>query len=91
MSGRRLHPPSGRVYHIKYNPPKKAGLDDMTNEKLIIRDDDKEKTVRKRLEIYDNQTKPIIDYYNKYEIVYTIDGKANINIIKNNIILKPNV
>ena len=85
MSGRRLHPSSGRVYHIKYNPPKEPGLDDITNEKLIIREDDKESTVRKRLEVYHSETKPIIDYYTNYNIVYNIDGNDTINSIKNEI------
>ena len=85
MSGRRMHPTSGRVYHIKYNPPKESGLDDITNEELIIRDDDKENTVRKRLQVYHEQTKPIINYYNHYDIVHTIDGEDTINIIKKKI------
>ena len=82
MSGRRLHPISGRVYHIKYNPPKKSGFDDITNEELIIRDDDRETTVRKRLEVYHNQTKPIINYYDSYNIVHTINGNNTIDLIK---------
>lgn len=63
MSGRRVHPGSGRVYHIIYNPPKVEGKDDVTGEDLIIRDDDTEETVRKRLAIYHEQTKPLVDYY----------------------------
>ena len=63
MGGRRVHPGSGRVYHVVYNPPKVEGKDDVTGEDLIIRDDDVEKTVRKRLGIYHDQTKPLIDYY----------------------------
>ena len=82
MGGRRVHPESGRVYHVKYNPPKKNGLDDVTNEKLIIRDDDTENTVRKRLEIYKNETEPIISYYNKHGIVHNINGESSIDIIK---------
>ena len=85
MSGRRLHPKSGRVYHVEYNPPKNLGIDDITNEKLIIRDDDKEDTVRKRLQVYHKQTKPIINYYNDYNIVHTIDGENKIDIIKKEI------
>ncbi|MEI5638849.1 MULTISPECIES: adenylate kinase [unclassified Pseudoalteromonas] len=65
MSGRRVHPGSGRVYHIVYNPPKVEGKDDVTGEDLIIRDDDTEETVRKRLAIYHEQTKPLVDYYSK--------------------------
>ncbi len=63
MSGRRVHPGSGRVYHLVYNPPKVAGKDDETGEDLAIRPDDQEDTVRKRLGIYHEQTKPLVDYY----------------------------
>ncbi len=63
MSGRRSHPESGRTYHIKFNPPKVAGKDDVTGEDLVQRDDDKEETVQKRLEVYHDQTKPLVDYY----------------------------
>jgi len=63
MGGRRVHPGSGRVYHVVYNPPKVDGKDDITGEDLIIRDDDTEETVRKRLGIYHDQTKPLVDYY----------------------------
>lgn len=63
MSGRRSHPASGRTYHIKFNPPKVAGKDDITGEDLVQREDDKEETVKKRLEIYHSQTKPLVDYY----------------------------
>lgn len=63
ISGRRIHQPSGRVYHIFNHPPKVAGIDDITGETLIQREDDKEETVRKRLEIYHNQTAPLINYY----------------------------
>ena len=63
MSGRRTHTASGRTYHVKHNPPKVAGLDDVTGEPLIQREDDKEETVRKRLEVYSAQTRPLVDYY----------------------------
>ena len=63
MSGRRSHAPSGRTYHIKFNPPKVAGRDDVTGEPLIQRDDDKEETVKKRLEVYSAQTRPLVNYY----------------------------
>ncbi|MFC3095140.1 adenylate kinase [Alteromonas sediminis] len=63
MGGRRVHPASGRVYHVVYNPPKVADVDDESGEALIIRDDDKEETVRNRLGIYHEQTKPLVDYY----------------------------
>lgn len=66
MSGRRSHPASGRTYHIDYNPPKIAGRDDVTGEPLVQRDDDAEETVRNRLSIYHNQTKPLISYYQEW-------------------------
>ena len=66
MSGRRVHLASGRTYHVKYNPPKVAGRDDATGEPLIQRDDDQEDTVRKRLQIYRDQTRPLIDYYARW-------------------------
>src|SRR5882672_5084513 len=66
MSGRWVHPGSGRVYHVKFNPPKTAGKDDATGEDLIQRDDDKEETVRKRLDVYQAQTRPLVDYYSEW-------------------------
>ena len=63
MTGRRVHPGSGRVYHLKFNPPKAEGKDDVTGEPLIQRDDDKPETVKKRLEVYRQQTRPLVDYY----------------------------
>jgi len=66
MSGRRVHPASGRTYHIKFNPPKVAGVDDVTGEPLIQRDDDKEETVRKRLQVYNDQTRPLVEYYSSW-------------------------
>src|SRR3954468_22376206 len=63
MSGRRIHPASGRTYHVKFNPPKAEGRDDVTGEPLIQRDDDKEETVKKRLEVYRAQTRPLVQYY----------------------------
>ncbi len=63
MSGRRVHLASGRTYHVHFNPPKVEGKDDVTGEALIQRDDDQEATVRKRLEVYHDQTEPLIDYY----------------------------
>src|SRR5213593_679807 len=65
MSGRRSHTASGPTYHVKYNPPKVEGLDDVTGEPLIQREDDKEETVRKRLAVYHKQTKPLVDFYKK--------------------------
>ena len=66
MSGRRVHLPSGRTYHVKYNPPKVEGKDDATGEALIQRDDDKEETVRNRLEVYHRQTEPLLAYYARW-------------------------
>ena len=63
MSGRRVHPASGRSYHVKFNPPKVDGIDDNTGEPLVQRDDDKEETVRHRLSVYRDQTRPLVDYY----------------------------
>jgi adenylate kinase len=66
MSGRRVHVASGRTYHVAFNPPKVAGKDDLTGEDLIQRDDDKEETVRKRLEVYQSQTRPLVAYYSDW-------------------------
>jgi adenylate kinase len=66
MSGRRTHPASGRTYHVKFNPPKVQGKDDITGEPLIQRDDDREETVRKRLEVYRQQTRPLVEYYSNW-------------------------
>jgi adenylate kinase len=63
LSGRRVHPASGRTYHLVFNPPNVAGKDDLTGEDLVQRDDDREEVVRKRLEVYQNQTRPLVDYY----------------------------
>lgn len=66
MSGRRSHPGSGRTYHVKFNPPKVEGHDDITGEALVQRDDDKEETVKKRLDVYSAQTRPLVDYYSNW-------------------------
>ncbi len=66
MSGRRSHPASGRTYHVKFNPPKVEGKDDVTGEPLVQREDDKEETVKKRLQVYDEQTRPLVDYYSTW-------------------------
>jgi len=66
MSGRRSHPASGRTYHVKFNPPKVEGKDDVTGEDLIQREDDKEETVGKRLDVYSQQTRPLVDYYSAW-------------------------
>jgi adenylate kinase len=66
MSGRRVHPASGRSYHVKFNPPRVPDRDDVTGEPLIQREDDREQTVRKRLEVYRRQTRPLVDYYTRW-------------------------
>jgi adenylate kinase len=66
MSGRLFHIASGRSYHVKFKPPKVAGKDDVTGEDLVQRDDDKEETVRKRLAVYQSQTRPLVDYYSAW-------------------------
>src|SRR6266850_1644853 len=66
MSGRRVHPASGRSYHVKFNPPKREGRDDVTGEPLVQRDDDREETVKHRLEVYRKQTQPLVDYYARW-------------------------
>ena len=66
MSGRRVHPASGRTYHVRFNPPKVAGQDDVTGEALVQRDDDQEETVRKRLAVYHSQTRPLVGFYSNW-------------------------
>ena len=93
MSGRRSHPASGRTYHIKFNPPKVAGKDDVTGEDLVQRDDDKEETVLKRLEVYHSQTKPLVDYYANWAASgkagapkhVKVNGMGDMNAIRDNI------
>ena len=90
MSGRRSHTASGRTYHVKFNPPKNPGVDDLTGEPLIQRDDDKEETVRKRLEVYSAQTRPLVDYYSQWSRVdaaqapryRAISGKGSVDEIR---------
>ena len=74
MSGRRVHPASGRSYHVRFNPPRVEGRDDLTGEPLVQRDDDREDTVRKRLDVYRAQTRPLVDYYRKWIAAH--DAKA---------------
>ena len=91
MSGRRAHVASGRTYHVKFNPPKVEGLDDVTGEPLIQRDDDKEETVKKRLEVYSAQTRPLVDYYAQWAQqepaaapkYRAISGQGSVEDIKN--------
>jgi adenylate kinase len=94
MSGRRVHPDSGRVYHVRYNPPKVEGKDDVTGEPLVQRDDDKEETVRKRLQVYHQQTRPLVDYYSSWARngdahaprYIVIDGKGPVDEVKQRIV-----
>ena len=76
MSGRRVHPASGRTYHVKFNPPKVEGKDDVTGEALIQRDDDKEETVRKRLQVYNDQTRPLVEYYSSWAVQSSLSDKV---------------
>ena len=93
MSGRRSHPASGRTYHVKFNPPKVAGKDDVTGEALVQRIDDHEDTVMKRLEVYHSQTKPLVDYYADWAKSgvagspkhVKVDGLGDMNSIRDNI------
>lgn len=94
LSGRRIHPASGRVYHIQYNPPKHEGVDDITGEGLIQREDDQEETIRHRLMVYRQQTRPLIDYYQTLShqqldnapVFYRISGQGTVEEIKKNIL-----
>lgn len=90
LSGRRIHPNSGRIYHIIYNPSKQPGIDDITGEELIQREDDQEKTVRNRLRVYHRQTKPLVDYYQVEEDsqklqYHEIDGSGSMDDVYNRI------
>jgi adenylate kinase len=90
MSGRRMHEGSGRVYHIKYNPPKREGMDDVTGEQLVQREDDQEDTVRTRLDVYHEQTKPLVGFYQGLVEsggpgYICIEGVGSVDDISNNI------
>lgn len=90
MSGRRMHEASGRVYHIKYNPPKQEGLDDVTGDPLVQREDDLEETVRTRLDVYHEQTKPLVGFYQKLlenggPAYVRIEGVGSVSDISNKI------
>lgn len=94
ITGRRIHQPSGRVYHIVSHPPKVPGLDNISGEALVQREDDKEETLRKRLDVYHNQTSPLISYYKKWATeggsgapkYYSIEGTASVEEIFRNIV-----
>jgi adenylate kinase len=93
MSGRRSHLASGRTYHLKFNPPKVAGKDDATGEPLVQRDDDKEETVRNRLDVYHRQTEPLVDYYRKWSSggdakaprYHRVDGTRSVDEVRDSI------
>ena len=93
MSGRRAHLPSGRTYHVKFNPPKVDMKDDVTGEALIQRDDDKEETVRKRLEVYHRQTEPLVAYYSRWAATgeaaapkyHQVDGLGKVEEVRDRI------
>jgi len=80
MSGRRVHLASGRTYHVEFNPPKKEGIDDVTGEPLVQREDDQEETVRKRLAVYHEQTKPLVDFYTELAKAEAEDAPRYIRI-----------
>jgi adenylate kinase len=94
MSGRRVHPASGRTYHRKFNPPRVEGKDDVTGESLVQRDDDREETVRKRLEVYRAQTRPLVEYYGKWAATgdarapkyHKIDGTGPVEEIRRRVL-----
>ncbi len=91
LSGRRVHADSGRIYHVTNNPPKRENLDDETGEPLIQRDDDKEETVRKRLKVYHQQTKPLVNFYQNLEAagkgvkVVQLNGQENVEVVREQI------
>jgi adenylate kinase len=94
MSGRRMHPASGRTYHVKFNPPKVAGKDDVSGDELVQRADDGEETVRKRLAIYHAQTKPLVAYYKQWEAsgdprapkYRRVDGMGSVEAIRDSVL-----
>ncbi len=91
MSGRRVHPASGRIYHVDFNPPRQAGKDDETGEPLIQRDDDKEETVRERLAVYHRQTHPLVEFYRRkaqdsQSTFAEVDGLGEVDEVQKNIV-----
>ena len=93
MSGRRAHLPSGRTYHVKFNPPKKDMVDDVTGEALVQREDDREETVKKRLAVYHRQTEPLVEYYSRWAATgdkaapkyHRIDGLGKVEEVRDRI------
>lgn len=96
LAGRRVHPASGRIYHVKYDPPKEDGKDDETGEPLVQREDDQEETVRKRLEVYHSQTEPLVGYYQDWAAsepeqapkYVRVDGVGSLDDIREQILAK---
>ncbi|WP_048307636.1 adenylate kinase [Halomonas sp. PR-M31] len=94
LAGRRVHPASGRVYHVEYHPPKEGGKDDVTGESLIQRDDDLESTVRNRLSVYHEQTKPLVDYYRDWAqqepdtapTYHCVEGTGSVDSIRSKVL-----
>ncbi|MEK7259561.1 MAG: adenylate kinase [Pseudomonadota bacterium] len=91
LSGRRVHLDSGRVYHVIFNPPKNSGLDDLTGEALVQREDDKEETIRKRLQVYHAQTRPLVEFYQKLQDaghavrVVRLNGLDEVDVVREKI------
>ena len=85
IEGRRVHLPSGRSYHVKFNPPKVEGVDDVTGEPLVHRNDDKREVMQGRIEIYNKKTAPVIDYYSQHGLVTKLDAMQSIDTIYNRI------
>lgn len=93
MSGRRIHPGSGRIYHVEHNLPQTPGQDDVTGEALVQRDDDKEETVRKRLQVYHEQTRPLVEYYSAWAQsgdadaprYVAVDGLGSVDVVQQRI------
>ncbi|ABM62548.1 adenylate kinase [Halorhodospira halophila] len=94
MAGRRVHPGSGRVYHVTHNPPRQEGKDDVTGEDLVQREDDREETVRHRLGVYHEQTRPLVDYYSQWAqkggadapAYITVDGQRPVETVRDEIL-----
>lgn len=94
MVGRRVHPGSGRVYHVEHNPPQQSDVDDVTGEPLVQRDDDREETVRHRLSVYHEQTQPLVDYYSKWAAqsgdkvprYITVDGQRAVETVRDDVL-----
>jgi len=90
LSGRRVHPGSGRVYHVEHNPPAREGLDDVTGEALVQRDDDREATIRKRLQVYHEQTAPLVDFYRELSgpdapVHHRVTGRGSVEEIRDKV------